>query len=350
MLLPTTFLAGLILLVFTALCWGSWPNLYKRLGRWRFELFYYDFALGALIFPVLAAFTLGSWNSKELTFQDNLLITGYRNIAYAAGAGVVFNLGNMLLLGAISASGMAIVFPVAMGIALVLGSLLNLTGGPTHANLTFLTAGAALALVSVILSASAYGSYAKAQRAAARKAATLAGGSSTPTARPPRALKPVVLSIFGGIALGFASLVMSWAALTEPQLGAYGAAVFFGAGVLLSTLIYNPFFLNFPVQGKAVEFTAYFKGSGREHLFGWLSGAIFMAGVLSIFAAAGSRQSIEVEPATVFAASTGASIIGALWGLAGWRDFQNAAGSVKTRLILMFLCFAAGLALICLAK
>src|SRR5690349_5757862 len=119
MILPTSSPAVLILLVLSMLCWGSWINTQKLTGKWRFELFYYDFALGILLSAVVAAFTLGSLYSKELTFQDNFLIAAYHNMAYAAGAGIVFNLGNMLLVGGVSVSGMAVALPLSWGVSMV---------------------------------------------------------------------------------------------------------------------------------------------------------------------------------------------------------------------------------------
>src|SRR5277367_3713030 len=110
MILPASQGATLALLVISLICWGSWANTWKLADKWRFELYYYDFALGFALLAVVAAFTAGSFNSSELTFQENFLITGYRNMAYVVAAGLIFNLGNMLLAAAISLSGMAVAF------------------------------------------------------------------------------------------------------------------------------------------------------------------------------------------------------------------------------------------------
>src|SRR5215475_13772923 len=116
MILPTTYLAALVLLVFSMICWGSWANTQKLAGKWRFELFYYDYSLGTLLCSVLLAFTFGSLHSQELTFTDNMLIVSKHHMAYALGAVAVFNLANMLLVAAISVSGLAVAFPVAIGL------------------------------------------------------------------------------------------------------------------------------------------------------------------------------------------------------------------------------------------
>ena len=105
MILPASQAATFALLVISLICWGSWANTLKLAGKWRFELYYYDFALGFAVLAVVAAFTGGFLNPGELTFQDNFLITGYRNMAYVIAAGIVFNLGNMLLAATISTAG-----------------------------------------------------------------------------------------------------------------------------------------------------------------------------------------------------------------------------------------------------
>src|ERR1700681_2467680 len=130
MILPTTSQAVLLVLILGLFCWGSWANTQKLAGKWRFELFYYDYSLGVLLCAVAAAFTLGSMNTKELTFQDNFLITGYRNMAFGVAAGMVFNLANLLLVAAISISGMSIAFPLTVGVALIFGIFWNFVANP----------------------------------------------------------------------------------------------------------------------------------------------------------------------------------------------------------------------------
>ena len=122
MILPATQAATLALLVISMICWGSWANTLKSAGKWRFELYYYDFALGFAVLAVVAAFTAGSLNSGELTFQDNFLIAGYRNMAYVIAAGVVFNFGNMLLAATIAVAGLSLAFTITFATALVVST------------------------------------------------------------------------------------------------------------------------------------------------------------------------------------------------------------------------------------
>src|ERR1700733_13483024 len=120
MLIPTTYLTALLLLIVSMFCWGSWANTQKLTGKWRFELFYYDYSVGVLVCALIAAFTFGEMMPKELTFSDNLLLAGKRQMAYGFAGGAVFNLANMLLVAAISVAGMAVAFPIAIGLALVM--------------------------------------------------------------------------------------------------------------------------------------------------------------------------------------------------------------------------------------
>ena len=105
MILPATTLASLLLLILTLVCWGSWANTLKLVYKWRFELFYYDFSVGVALCAFLALFLLGSANPQELTVSDNMLIAGYRKMAYAVAAGIVVNLATIALVAAISVSG-----------------------------------------------------------------------------------------------------------------------------------------------------------------------------------------------------------------------------------------------------
>jgi len=114
MILPTTYGLALALTIITMLCWGSWANTFKLSKNWRFELFYFDYALGVLIAALIAAATFGSMGD-ELSVMDNIMIAGKRQMAFALGAGIVFNLANMLLVAAISVAGMAVAFPIGIG-------------------------------------------------------------------------------------------------------------------------------------------------------------------------------------------------------------------------------------------
>jgi glucose uptake protein len=348
MVQPNTYLSVLCVLIVSAVCWGSWANFQKLAGgRWRFELFSFDFAFGAALCVVLAAFTLGSMDSRELTFQDNFLITGYRNIAYAAAAGMVFNLGNMFLMGAIAVSGLALAFPVGLGMVVVSGVVVNYAINP-QADPYVVFSGAALVLGAMVLAGAAYTSNIDARRIAADRAA-VTNPDAPRRRRLPRAARGIALSALAGLILSFFFPLLTNGAWAEPAISPYGTALLFAGGVLISTLLYNPFFMNFPVQGRPLEIKAYFKGGKREHLLGLLAGAIWMAGGLSGFVAVNSSAAAQLGLPLSFALGQGGLFVGTLWGLLGWREFQGSGTRAKLLLAGMFLCFGAGLTAIAIA-
>src|SRR5215469_4978017 len=158
MILPTTYSAALLLLIVSMLGWGSWANTQKLSGKWRFELFYYDYSLGMLLCALIAAYTLGEMSSNDLTFTDNLLIAGRRQIVWAISAGGVFNLANLLLVAAIAVSGLAVAFPIGIGLALVIGVASNFLLNP-QGNPMLLFGGVFLVVVAILVDAFAYSGY-----------------------------------------------------------------------------------------------------------------------------------------------------------------------------------------------
>src|SRR5258707_1128270 len=205
MILPTTYFSALLLLIVSMLCWGSWANTQKLAGKWRFELFYYDYSVGVLLCALIAAFTLGQMAPKELSFTDNFLIASKRQMAYGVGAGIVFNLANLVL-------------------------------------------------VAIIVDAFAYSAYTDAKRMAAEKAALRPDPrvkKSVPTG--PGAGRGIVLSVVGGILMGMFYPLVEMSREGDGGVSPYGIGILFGAGVVFSSLFYIPFFLNFPVNGAPVE-------------------------------------------------------------------------------------------------
>src|SRR5438477_2581703 len=158
MVLPHTYAATLLLMILSMLFWGSWANTFKLTGKWRFELFYYDYSLGVLLAAIIAAYTFGSMGD-ELSFSDNLIVAGKRNMAWAMAGGVVFNLANMLLVAAISVAGLAVAFPIGIGLALVVGVIWNYWLNP-QGNPILLALGVALVVGAIIVDALAYATHA----------------------------------------------------------------------------------------------------------------------------------------------------------------------------------------------
>lgn len=343
MILPTTYSAALLLLIVSMLCWGSWANTQKLAGKWRFELFYYDYSLGVLLCAIVAAFTFGSWLPKELTFQDNFLIAGKRQMIYGVAGGAVFNLANLLLVAAIAVAGMAVAFPIAIGLALVIGVIWNYALNP-QGNPFLLFGGATLVIVAIIINAFAYSLYVDAKNRAARP--VVPARPNTARVPPPGATKGIVLSLVGGVLMGMFYPLVEIGKEGDAGVAPYGIALLFGVGVLLSTLLYVPFFLNFPVQGNPINPRLYLSGTKKQHLLGVLGGVIWMIGGICNFVAASSPVTLQVGPAISYALGQGATLISTLWGLLVWHEFKGAPGRVKLLLGIMIVVFVTGLALI----
>ncbi len=330
MILPTTYVTTLLLSILSMLCWGSWANTYKLTRKWRFELFYFDYAFGVLIAALIAAFTFGSMGDG-LTFMDNMDIAGKRQIAFALVAGVIFNLANILLMAAISLAGMAVAFPVGIGLALVIGVVVNYIMQPSGSAL-LLFGGASLVTLAIVVDALAYANYAKAK------------GVQQKTG-----MKGLVLSIAAGVLMGMFYPVLQKSMESEIGLGPYTAAVFFGIGVVLSTFVFNLYFMNLPVHGTPVPIMAYFQGSFRHHALGLLGGLIWSAGAISNFVAGSVTGEAQVGPAVSYGLGQGATMISALWGVFVWKEFKGAPPKVRTMLLLMFVLFLAGLGMVSVA-
>lgn len=341
-------------MVLSMLCWGSWANTIKLAGnRWRFELFYFDYAFGVLLLAVLAAFTFGT-TGGDLSFIDDFSLTGYRKMAYAIAAGCVFNLANILLVGAIAVAGMAVAFPIGIGLALVIGVIWNYALNPQgHPYLLF--GGVALVAAAIVLDALAYAGQAKSrpQPAAAAPPADVRGRSKPSRGdRPVSSWKGIGLSLGSGLLMGsFYPLVeMSKTSLEGvPGLRAYSIALLFSIGVFGSTFVYNVYFMNLPIQGRPVELTAYFTGTRRQHLLGIAGGAIWCMGAIANFAASSAPPEVQVGPAISYAIGQGATMVSALWGLLVWKEFAGATSRVRILLALMLILFVAGLALVSVA-
>lgn len=351
MILPDSQAATLALLVISLICWGSWANTLKLAGKWRFELYYCDFAIGFAVLAVAAAFTGGSLNSGELTFQDNFLITGYRNMAFVIAAGVVFNLGNMLLAATIAVAGLAIAFTVTFASALVISTAWTLIfEAPNGILLSF--AGAGLLLVTLVIGASVYSKYLITLAEAARKGVFQVDPrvKGAQTAQSRGAVLPVTLGVVGGIALGLFRPLLDAGRQGEGGVAPYGLALLFSAGILLSTAIFEPFFFTFPVVGAPIGLFEYFKGNGKQHSLGFLggimAGAAFLAGMLAL----GAPLVVQTAAMPSYALSQGGPVLAVAWGLLVWREFKNAGLRSTLLFWLMWILLALGVGLLAVAQ
>jgi glucose uptake protein len=313
------------------ICWGSWANTFKLTRNWRFELFYFDYALGVLAAALIAAYTFGSMGDN-LSFSDNLMISGKRQMAYAIFAGGVFNIANMLLVAAISIAGLAVAFPIGIGLALVIGVLWNYILKPTG-HPAFLFGGAALVIAAVVVDAIAFRRHESETGHAARNVS----------------IKGIVISLISGVLMGSFYPLVQMSTESEIGLGPYAVAVLFAVGVVVSTPVFNLYFMNLPVKGEPVSPLAYFRGRKTDHLLGLLGGIVWCAGAITNFVAAAAPSDITVGPAVSYALGQGATMISALWGLFVWKEFRGASSGVRMLLAIMMAAFVVGLALVSVA-
>jgi|SRR5208283_171738 len=343
MILPQTYNATLFLMILSMICWGSWANTYKLAGKWRFELYYFDFAFGLLLASVILAYTAGNLGFDGFSFGDDLMHAGKRQWLLGFAGGLVFSLGNMLLLGAISVAGMAVSFPIALGLALIVGALLNFTLRPAG-NASLLYAGCALVFFAVVAAAYAYS-----QRARIEHEALAKSGKAKSTRRPSN-VKAVVLAIIGGLLMGCFFPLVRMGEAGDAGLGPYAIAVLFAGGVFVSTLIFNLFFMNLPVEGPPLELREYLLKAGlKHHLLGFAGGAIWCLGAVAAFVAASAPPEAHVGPATSYAMAQGAALIAVLWGLLLWKEFQGSDLRTKALIAFMLVLYAGGLGLVTMA-
>lgn len=347
MILPSTTLASVFLLLLALLCWGSWANFQRLAVKRRFELFYYDFAVGIAVGVAIAALILGSANSQELSMSDNMMLAAYRKIGYALLAGAVVNLANMLLAGAVSVSGMAVAFPLSFGIGLLVTSVVNFIENPREANALLLFAGLFLVLAALIVDTFAYRSHLDDLVTRIKGVPQLDPRTRLPV-KTPLATRGIVISAVSGIVYGFFFPVVDASRSGDNGVGPYGAAALIGAGALVSTLFYGPFFINFPVHGAPIHVLDYFKGTRKQHFWGIFGGLLWATGLVAALVenAAPGAPTLSAF-ATVFL--FGAPIAGVLWGSLAWSEFKGATMGVKMMLLGTLVVYAAGLAMVSLA-
>lgn len=157
MFTPSSLTVALLMMITSAVCWGSWANTYKGVKGYRFELFYWDYAVGIFVISLVLAFTMGSRGNDASSFLNNIRAADTSNIVNALIGGALFNLANLLLVAGIDMAGLAVAFPISIGIALVVGVVLSYALQP-KGNAGFLALGVACAFVAIILDGKAYGS------------------------------------------------------------------------------------------------------------------------------------------------------------------------------------------------
>jgi glucose uptake protein len=327
MFIIQSYSAAVICCVITMLCWGSWANTQKlAAGNWRFELFYWDYVLGILLFSLIMAFTFGSIGQGGRSFLADISQAGGKNIYSAIIGGIIFNAANILLGAAIAIAGMAVAFPVGIGLALVIGVVVNYLANPKGSE-GMLSGGVALIVIAILLNAYAY----RRMQSAGKQTST----------------KGLLLAVAAGVLMGFfykyvaASMFSNFDMPEAGKLSPYTAVFIFSIGILLSNFVFNTILMKRPFVGSPVSFGAYFKGGFKNHITGVLGGAVWCLGMSFSIIASG-----KAGPAISYGLGQGATVIAALWGIFIWKEFKNAPKGTGGVLNLMMLFYVAGLALL----
>lgn len=319
--------------VITMICWGSWANTQKLVQhKYRFELFYWDYVIGINILALATAFTLGSHGEYGRSFLVDFEQADWAYIQSAFFGGVVFNLANILLTAAIAGAGMAIAFPIGIGIALIMGVVINyilVNKGDT----TLLFLGVFLVLLAIVVNSIAYKKQAK----------DSAQGQGTG--------KWILISIIAGILMStfysFVAAGMDFENFIHPKplkMTPYTAFVVFSTGILVSNFLFNTILMRKPLSGEPISYKQYFSAPLPIHLVGVLGGCIW--GIGNIFNLIASGQA---GPAVSYGLGQGATLVAAFWGVFVWKEFKGANPTVKRLVALMFLLFIVGIILVILA-
>lgn len=328
MFIVSNYLLAVVFCFITMLCWGSWGNTQKMAAKsWRYELFYWDYVIGMVLFALLIALTMGSFGTEGRPFLTDIAQVSAKNVGSIILGGIIFNASNILLSASTSIAGMAVAFPLGVGISLVLGTIVNYIGAPKGDPVT-LFIGVALIVVAIICNGIASGKLQKDEKAGAKKGIILA----------------VVAGTLMAFFYRFVAAAMDLDNFAAPAAGKatpYTAIVIFSLGVLLSNFIFNTFVMKKPFVGEPVSYREYFKGNYKTHLVGMLGGAIWCLGTAFSYIASG-----KAGAAVSYALGQGAPMIAAIWGVFIWKEFKGATKGIYALLGVMFFLFVAGLGFI----
>ena len=309
----------------TMLCWGSWANTQKLAGKsWRYELFYWDYVAGILLLSLISAFTLGSMGENGRGFIADLSQADLSNIGSAFLGGVIFNAANILLVAAIAIAGMSVAFPVGIGLALILGVIVNYIGSQ-KGDPVFLFIGVGLIAIAIVINALAY----KKNSTDSQKVTT----------------RGILISILAGVLMSFfyrfIARSMDLENFVSPAMGKmtpYTAVFIFSLGIFISNFLFNTILMKRPINGTPTNYRAYFKGKFSLHMVGILGGIIWGIGnSLNLIAAGKAGAAIS------YGLGQGATLVAALWGVFIWKEFKGSQKGTTGMLVSMFILFLLGI-------
>lgn len=323
---PESYAVALAFMIVTMLCWGSWANTLKLTPGYRFQLFYWDYVIGLFVGAIAWGLTLGSMGTIGLPFLADISHASSQNILWAIIGGIDFNIANLLLVAAIDIAGLAVAFPIGIGLALVVGAVSSYLLAP-KANPWMLFGGVALVAAAIVCDAAAYRA-----RESVKQAASFRG---------------IVLSLVAGLLMGTFYPFVSKAMSGEAAPGPYATSFFFVVGVALCAIPFNYLLMRKPLDGKPpASMSGYTQAKPSWHLWGIVGGVIWCTGATLNFVA--SRTGV-VGPAVSYSIGQGATMVTAAWGVFAWREFATAPAKAKQLLFWMFVLFLLGLTLVALA-
>jgi glucose uptake protein len=342
MILPQSYSSVLFLMMLSLFCLGSWAAAFKVYKDWRFELFYLDFACGLLMAALIYAFTVGNLGYDGFSFLDDLQHAGKRQWLFVFSAGVIFNLGNMLLMAAISVAGLATAVPMGLGTALLVGTGVALVVRPAI-NLPLTSVGCLLIFIAVLCAAICYRALAKVRLEAVARA------GFSKTTRRPNPMKGIILALIGGALLALFPPLLDKARQGDLGLGPYAVGAIFAFGIFVSTLVFDIFFMNLPVEGEPVEITSYLTCTLTRHLVGVASGAVWFTGVLAALVCTATPEMAQTSTLARILVGQSGPVLAALWGILIFGELKEGDFRVKAVGLLTPLLFLCGVVLIGLA-
>ncbi len=340
----------LIVMLVGMLCWALWASLYRLAPKWRYELFYFDLAFGLAFAVVVYAFTLGSLGFDGFSFQDDLMHAGKQQWLIAFAAGAIFNLANMIMMGAVVVAGLSVAVPLGLGVSLMIGvglkMVLTYTGNPL-----LLFAGSACLFVGVVTMAVAYTFSVSSRVDQLVKEGKVKTTGSVPgygkgmivSTNTPSAAKGLLLSIVAGALMWIMLPLATKARAGDFGLGPYTLTALFALGMFTTTFVFNLFFVNLPVEGEPIELTAFLSGGVRTHLIGVGAGIVLCTGILAYFVAQAGAPEAQLAPLTAYALQQGAVLLAALVGIFMWKDFRDSEPRVRAMVWVFVVLFVVGL-------
>jgi hypothetical protein len=336
MFLPSTYLGALILMVAAMMLWGLWSATERASRPWRFELYAIDFTLGVALSALAAAFTLGVLNSKEISFSDNFLLTGYRKVALGVIAGALANIGSLFLLAAGSITKLAMPLILSFGFALLLTATgvsvlpsffeqgLGVPGRPAVGMLF----GGLLLLLAALVAAAVAGIL-HVKPAPAGAGARQRSGRRTKDVGQAGPVTAVVLSLLSGGAFALAYPLVNQARWGDNGVSPYGLALLLAGGVFVSSIPVIGLFMFVPVRGEVVGPLAWIRGGFKAHVLGLLGGVLWTGAWLTALLSMSVPTGQAVPAWLRLALWYGAGAIGAALALWVFKDFDGAKGKAN---------------------